>query len=475
MLKFILLTTGLAFYNLKNLEFIYRFQIKEYRFDRLVSYMKEQGIARELFSIRFILPSKRARNSLVAIVLFAISITGSMVLYELPLLVLIGIVFLSPLLSFFTVSLLTAVINIPVFLYREHIILKAKNKLARINPYVIAISGSYGKSSVKELVYEVLKKDFIVAKTSKNMNSDIGVAISILKNVTENTEIFIAEMGAYKIGEVAKICRFVKPNAVIITAFGNQHLGLYGSKENLIRAESEPLAFLNDGDTAFISKDIPEFRSLSSGKPYKVVSWSQNHRNDFIYVADTTVSSSGTSATLYVKNKPFKLETQLLGLHAIFNLLPAIAIGLYKNIPIETILRMIKKIKPIDGKLSVHLGKHGNILINDANNSNVEGFIEAIRVTNMFDKKHKLILSKGIIELGKEKKRSYERIIKELRKTPLHLWTTDKDFVQISTNNIRYFKTEEDMFETLGNDMNKDFVVCFEGRFKKPIKHFILS
>ena len=221
--------------------------------DRFIAALHDEGIVHIILTPRRF-PAKSIRNVLIFCISFTLlGLHGWLVKDDT-----IGAfasLLLFPLTSFILVLLGVYITSIFAYVKRESIIKKAALLLSQSKVTVIGITGSYGKTTTKEYLYEILATTFDVAKTDENMNSDVGVALSILKNVKPDTQYFIAEMGAYRIGEIKKICDFVKPTYGIITAIGNQHLGLFGSRENIIKTKMELLEALPAGGCGWVNSD----------------------------------------------------------------------------------------------------------------------------------------------------------------------------------------------------------------------------
>lgn len=472
-MTYLIILSQLLIFLAKTVDFTYLFQIKEYRFDRVYSYLKEKSILRALYAGDLRLPAYKMRNYLI--------IGATMILlpflfillqpFDLPNLIIITAII--PIASFANTALWVGITQIIAHIKRGRIIAQAKKKLSRSNAKIIAISGTYGKSSIKEFLEQILTTTYHVAKTDKNMNTDVGVALSLIKNLKKNTQYFIAEMGAYRIGEVDAICRFVRPDYAILTSSGNQHIDIFGSQENLITAESEHLGYVPEQGSVYINKDIPGIeKKLSTLNTKKIVlfSWRQPKTGD-IQISSLRHHNGKMHACITYKNEEINIETKLLGDHVIQNLLPCIALARDLGLSACKISQAVQHLQPVRHKLSLHKGIDGSTILSDCNNSNVEGFIQALRVGNSLKQKKKIIMTKGIIELGKEKKPSYQRIMKELEKTSLTLYTTDKDFLPFETkkSSIKYYDKEEDMIGEIINVIDKNTLLIIEGRFKKTI------
>jgi UDP-N-acetylmuramyl pentapeptide synthase len=195
-----------------------------------------------------------------------------------------------------------------------------------------------------------------------------------------------------------------------------------------------------------------------------------------------------TTATVQYGKNSFHITTSLLGEHVIYNLLPCIGIASKLGMTKEEIEKAVKNLKPIKDKLSLHEGNSKYVkILSDCSNSNLEGFIQALKVGERlknFDEK--ILITKGIIELGKDKKMSYEKILQELRNTSIKIYSTDKDFAEIHSSNLKnnlkgekdqieFFPMEEDMISRVeerikktGNSKKK-LLLIIEGRFSSEV------
>jgi hypothetical protein len=173
---------------LKTLDLIYFFQIKEYRFDRFFSGIKEQGTSAVLYNPVIHLPAKKLRNFLIFLPILIFLVVFAY-FFRPSILTTLIILMLSPIIGFLLTAFFVSLTGIPVYFYRKKIINDAKKKIAGSKAVFIGITGSYGKTSAKEMLYDILKNKYKVAKTDANMNSDIGIALSVIKNLKDDTHI----------------------------------------------------------------------------------------------------------------------------------------------------------------------------------------------------------------------------------------------------------------------------------------------
>lgn len=422
----------------KILDLIYVFQIKEYRMDRFVAALHDEGIVHIIVTPRRF-PAKSIRNALIACISLILLGLHSWLVKDDIVSASVSL-FLFPLFSFIFVLLGVYITSIFAYVRRESIIKKAALLLSQSKVKVIGVTGSYGKTTTKELLYEILSTTFKVGKTNENMNSDVGVALSILKNLKPNTQYFIAEMGAYRIGEIKKICEFAKPTYGIITAIGNQHLSLFGSKENLIKAKMELLEALPAHGCGWVNSD-----SLSKSQ----------------------ISKKVKSSLIFYKNRD---NVSPLGIF------PCLLLAHKLGVPEDAIAGAISQINSKGGRSTPVPGLKQSTIIDNSYNTSVEGCINTIQILGKRKEKRKILVTRGIIELGNEKRISYDRILKILNQHHVSLYTTDIDYNLLHPHWVHYFSNESQLSSALLKELGKNTVVAFEGKYdKKVIKSLIIS
>lgn len=457
---------------IKSLNFIYIFQIKEYRFDRFFSHLSEEGILSVFYLRPLTFPAKTIRNFLLTIFLFVSLIC----LFFLPNLIQLILLIFFPFISFIIISFFVLITAIPVYFYRRHIINKAGNLVKKSSAVFIGITGSYGKTSTKEFLYQILSSKFQVAKTEENMNTDIGVALSIIKNLKKDTRFFITEIGAYRIGEIKKVCDFIHPKYAILTSIGNQHINLFGSRKNLIQAKFELINSIPSDGRAFINSDWPEYTEIIKNVDCPITSFSFKQKAD-LYIENWSVDKNLIKATIKYKSlNPIQLSSGLVSISQFVNLLPCIGLGLDLGVSMEMIKQNIEKIKPLAKRLNLLKGVNQSIILDDSYNSNLNGFLASIETAIIMNKKKAVMISKGIIELGQEKLQAYRHILKCLEKTDMNLFTTDKLFKDLDKKNqVILLSNEEELLKKILKIIDKETLIIVEGKFTKAfIKKIII-
>lgn len=308
------------------------------------------------------------------------------------------------------VVFITNVINIPiekiVYLYYKN---KAINKLKNLNNLeVIGITGSYGKTSCKNILNTILNTKYDAVTTPKNFNTKYGLIITINNNLDKFNQYFIAEMGAFKRGSINALCKMVKPKYGILTTIGEAHLETFGSSDNIIKGKFELIESLPSNGTAVLNYDDLKQRNYKLKNNCKVLWISLENKNVYAYANNIKMSYKGMSFEVYFEGDKngYLFETKLLGKPNVYNILEAIALGRYLGIEIEKLQYATKTLQSIEHRLE--LKKMGDInIIDDAYNSNPVGAKMALDVLKLMPGK-KIIVTPGMIEL-KDKQNYYNK------------------------------------------------------------------
>ena len=464
MFTIILLTIIFVF--IKGLHILYLFQIKEYRLDRLLSHIREKTIQKVFYTSKNKYPSKSLRNiaiigflGLTDLILFLFALENNYAYYFMT----FALPF-SPFIAFGIIAIASYGTELPVQVYRTLLVLQAYIKVKYSKTVFIGITGSYGKTTVKEYLAHVLGGKFNVAKTEKNMNTNAGIALSILRHLTKKTEFFITEVGAYRKGEIKKASWYMPFSYGILTGLGNQHVDLYGSRKILIDEESSLLYDIPETGKTYINSNIPEKEYvLSSIKAHKVL-YGLKHSQVRVHILHQRPTM--TTARVSYNGYDFTIVLHLPGEHSLLNILPVIALSIDLGMKPVEITARLDTLRPVTGKLSIHEGRSKSTIINDSVNSNVDGFIAGIKTLHSFSQTTKYIVTQGIIELGVEKRSSYEQILQELYKTNSKLLTTDVLFHELdSENRVMIFNDVSGMQQKLLTLMNRHTIILIEGKF----------
>lgn len=293
---------------------------------------------------------------------------------------------------------------------------------------VIGVTGSYGKTSVKNFLTHILSGKYNAICAPKNINTDIGVAGFILRTDFAKASMFIVEMGAYKTGEIKKICDMVKPKIGILTAISEQHLSLFGDIKKTQQAKYELLLSLPDNGLAIVNADNAYCRECLHQIKAPVVTFGIEPENNPAYLIEDIKSGlSGTTWKRMVNGNETKVESPLIGEYTVMNVAPCVLVALHLQMTVEQINTQIKTLPP-NIKISESAGR---TIIDDSYNSNPDGFRAALDILNKFpsDKK-RIIITRGMLELGERSDEIHRQIAEDIEFVADELVVITKDFVE---------------------------------------------
>jgi len=273
------------------------------------------------------------------------------------------------------------------------------------NLIVIGVTGSYGKTSTKNVLYTMLSKDFNVLMTPESFNTKMGLTRTIREHLKPTHQILIAEMGAKEVGDIKELCDFVKPTYGVITSIGPAHLDTFKTFENIVSTKGELFKYLRENGTAFVNVDDVNIRNLTLRKDVNVIKYSVDGTSDLspdYFIEGTTVGSNGSRFTLVQKQTgdKIKLSTKLLGKHNLANVLAGLSIALSLGVPFERLSAMTADLEPVAHRLSTRRVNDVYTVLDDAFNSNPVGSKMALEVLKNFEGNKKIIMTPGMIELG---------------------------------------------------------------------------
>ena len=318
-------------------------------------------------------------------------------------------VYLNPLIVF-----IANIINLPiekcVYVYYKS---KAQNKLRDMNKLkIVGITGSYGKTSSKNILSDILNIKYNALPTPKNLNTYNGLIMTVNNNLDKFTDIFIAEMGAYVKGEITGLCNLVNPQYGILTTIGTAHLESFGSKENIIEGKFELIESMPLDGIGVLNRDDTNQVNYKLKNNCKIIWIGIDNEDVDLRATNIKCSYQGTSFDVEFKKegRTFHFETKLLGNHNVYNILAGLALGREFGIDYEDLIQAVKGVKPVEHRLE--LKKLGRFYqIDDAYNSNPTGAKSALKVLKMMPG-IKIVVTPGMIELGK-KEDEYNEIFGE--------------------------------------------------------------
>lgn len=304
----------------------------------------------------------------------------------------------------FIIVLLANIINKPV---EKLVFYSFKNKATKkLNDMKllkrVGITGSYGKTSSKNIITDILNIKYNTTPTPKNFNTTYGLIRSINEYLDKFSDVFIAEMGAFRKGEIKELCDLVKPEYGVLTTIGVAHLETFGSRENIQQGKFELIESLPEHGVGILNMDDPYQVSYKLKNKCKIVWIGIENKKADVLAQNIKSSHRGTEFDVVFKGdkEKYHFETKLLGNANIYNILAGIALGREFGLKISELQAGVRKVLPVEHRLE--LKKMGDIfIIDDAYNSNPVGSKMALEVLNLMPGK-KIVVTPGMIDLGKE-------------------------------------------------------------------------
>lgn len=353
---------------------------------------------------------------------------------------------LAPIFPGVVAFLFAAIITSPIEKRRNaRFVTAAKTALAaRADLIKIGVTGSYGKTTAKNLLSAFLSKEYSTCATPGNFNTPMGIALTVRDELLADDEVFVAEMGARYRGDIRELCDIVSPSVAVITAIGTQHLETFGSEENLLATKNEVIEalpadgvaiFNGDNDGARKLYDRCAKRRLISGsdeeavqKLYALFSTGDRRakckpatgvkpteedvkalsRFDAFY-GDIGYAARGMEFTLVVNGSATRIATALLGAHVPSMIAECALTANYLGISLEKIKFAASEVKAVAHRLEL-LYNGDDVIIDDAYNGNEAGAQNALEVLSKFSPRIRVLITPGIVELGERGEAANARI-----------------------------------------------------------------
>jgi len=273
---------------------------------------------------------------------------------------------------------------------------------------VIGITGSYGKTTTKDLLFEILKRYKTTLKTPESYNTIFGISKVIDFELTSKDKLFICEMGAYIRGEIRELTHMVPPHYALLTAIGSQHLERFKSIKNTTLAKFE-LVDSVPVENALVNLDNPLIsKHIEQAKYFGIKTFSLSNSKADFYLTNYLLTPNGMSFTLKHFKQKYQFETHLFGTSNLQDLVGAISLALLLKVPAPVIKNAVASLRPSPHRLELSKIKRAT-LIDNAYSSNEQGVINIIADLSKLPGK-KVIITPGIVELGAQSAAIHRRL-----------------------------------------------------------------
>lgn len=278
------------------------------------------------------------------------------------------------------------------YIHKAKMILNQQSRLIKIG-----ITGSYGKTSSKNILNEILSEKYYVLSTPASFNTPMGLTITIREQLKTIHQVFIAEMGADKVGEIDFLSKFIRPQYAIITSIGPQHLNTFKTLDNIIREKMRLVENLPVSGVCVINFDYDTVRNYRIKNNCKIIRYAIDHEADFM-AKNIEYSPNGSKFDVVCSEGTYPFMTRLLGKHNIANILAGIALGRQLGLSWEMLQKAVSNVNYVEHRLQLKK-INGFNYIDNAFNSNPEGAKMSLEVLKLMPN-HRYIVTPGMIDLG---------------------------------------------------------------------------
>lgn len=365
--------------------------------------------------------------------------------------------------------------------YKSKVIIKVENSvlaLQKLANYkrsmydipVVAITGSVGKTSTKEMIASVLSTKYNVLKTEGNLNNQIGLPLTLLQ-LRDHTAV-VVELGIGFPGEMEKLAKTAMPTIAVVTNIGTPHIGDIGSREKILEEKLKVRDVLPSNGKLILNNDNDllhkyyEENKNDSILPFGIEEYSLLNPRDIV----TTIENSSYSIT--INNVDYNVTIPTPGKHFVYNSLAAFLVGMELGISVENIIKGIESFKLTKGRMEIHHKKSGTIIINDAYNSSTGANIAALEYLKEYTDKRKIAVLGDMLDLGEYSKELHERTAYEAVRNKVDIlisvgpeskYTYQKALeLGFNPDNVFWFGSNNEAIEKLNNMMQPNDVVLLK-------------
>lgn len=316
--------------------------------------------------------------------------------------------------------------------YKDKVIIQVNNTIKSLqeiasfvrlqyNIPVVAITGSVGKTSTKDIIASVISQNFDVLKTEGNLNNHIGLPLTILN--LKNQTALVVEMGMNNLGEISLLSKIAKPTIAVITNVGTSHIGNLGSRENILKAKLEILDGLLENGKLIINNDNDLLHNWYQKNMAENI-YTYGIKSNSTFVA-TNIFQDNYSSTFTVDNQ--KIKVAVSGKHFIYNALSAYAVGKMLNIADEKIIKGIAEFKLTAKRMEFRKISNNSIVIEDYYNASYESILMALDVLENLNTSKKIAVLGDILELGIFSEKIHKEVGKEVKRKNVNVLITVGD------------------------------------------------
>ena len=355
--------------------------------------------------------------------------------------------------------------------------LGALNRAAFDKP-VVAITGSSGKTTVKEMLASILRTRGLVHATRGNLNNDLGAPLTLLEIAPEHSAAVI-ELGASRIGEIRYTVGLTQPQVVIINNAGTAHVGEFGGPEKIVEAKGEILEGLGEGGTAILNLDDKAFAIWKArAGAHQVISFARNDANADFYATDIGRDARGCpSFTLHGAGESVAVQLNVLGEHNVSNALAAAAAAHAVGLSLSGIAAGLNAVQPVKGRTVAQIAPSGVRVIDDSYNANPTSMCAAIDILAGFSGRTVLVLG-DIGELGQWAEEGHRQVGDYARGKVDALYAVGTNMIHAVTAfgaDSRHFATQAELIEAVRAETASNTTILIKGSRSAAMENVVAA
>ncbi len=336
----------------------------------------------------------------------------------------------------------------------------------------IAITGSVGKTSTKDMLASVLSQKYKVLKTAGNFNNEIGLPLTMFK-IEKEHEVAIFEMGMSGFGEISRLSSIVKPDFAVITNIGLSHIEKLGSRQNILKAKMEIFDSLSKKGVAILNGNDNLLLGLKDLLKYKTLFYGTEEGLDYQAYDLISLGEQGCRFKIMIEDAEYEIRTPIPGIHNVFNALAAISVAVELKIPMELIIKGIYEYKPSEMRLNI-ISKNNIKIINDTYNASPKSMEAALDVLKDISTGGKRIAVLGdMLEMGEWAYRAHLGVGKYAAEKGVDMVVTVGENAQdiavgalgggVPKNSVKSFSDNDSACEFIKKIISDDDVVLVKG------------
>ena len=326
----------------------------------------------------------------------------------------------------------------------------AKYKRSLYNIPVIAVTGSVGKTSTKDIVANVISQKYKTLKTQGNNNNEIGLPFTMFN--LKDQEAAVIEMGMNHFGEISKLTKIAKPTIAVITNIGTSHIGNLGSRENILKAKLEILEGMNKKVLVINNDNDLLHKYYMENKDVEIHTYGIENDSE-VKAEDIVLNENDSEFVCNIKGEKFKVKVPVGGIHFVYNAICAATVGMLMGLSKEQIKNGIETFELTKKRMDITELKNGVTIINDSYNASFESMQASLKYLQGLNSKRKIAVLGDMFELGEYSKKLHEKVGTEVAKNKIDILVccgeNAKYIVEsakkegMKNENVHYFENRE--------------------------------